>query len=366
MDFERVRARLRELGVHWIRDGACGTCLAHVDHLRALAADGIRSQLILGSPRDGEAWLDTQVRVLRGRLATAAGAVEGPNEYDVAGDPAWVANLRRWQQAIWSRVKGDPVLCRLLVVGPTIVWRANRALAGDLSPWLDAGNMHPYPGGNAPTLAHLFDEVALARTNSAGKPVVASETGYHQALAGPSGDGHPPTSERAAALYFPRLFLAYFQRGVRRTFAYELVDSGADPSRTQRELHFGLLRADFSPKPAFTALRNLLALVRGGAGGGGSLRVRVDGRPDVRHLLLRGVDGAYSLALWRDVTVWDRVARHDVAVAPTPVKVTLGQAMRRAQVFVPSEGVGAVATVNAPREVALRLGAAVTVVRLTP
>jgi hypothetical protein len=82
---------------------------------------------------------------------------------------------------------------------------------------------------------------------------VASETGYHDAVA--SHDGHPPVSEQAGAVYLPRLFLSYFGAGVRRTFAYELLDERVDPARSDLQANFGLLRDDFSRKPSFMALR---------------------------------------------------------------------------------------------------------------
>ena len=367
-DFATIRRRLDELGVRWIRDGSCGTCLAHLDRLNALADDGIRTQLIMGSPRNTTSLLDQQVLAIKQHLLDAVGAVEGANEYDASGDPNWLSGTRTWQQAIWSRMRADPVLASIPVIGPTIVNPGNRTLLGDLSSWQDLGNMHPNPGGNAPTLAHLQLEFALAARNSSTESVVASETGYHDAMQLPWGQDQPPTSDRAAALYLPRLFLLYFQQGVVRTFVYELADIYPDPGGADQERHFGLLRNDLSPKPAFTALRNLDALIASGGAGTatGALRLAVDGGSDVRHLLLRSGDGSYSLAIWRDVPVWDRVVRQDLAVAPADVTVTLGQPMGRAQAFVPSDGTDPLLTVDAPRRLTLPVAGAVVVVRLTP
>ena len=132
--------------------------------------------------------------------------------------------------------------------------------------------------------------------------MVASETGYHDAMQLPWGQDQPPTSDRAAALYLQRLFLLYFQQGVVRTF----VTSSPTSTRTPAAGPGAPLRGsrnDLSPKPAFTALRNLDALIASGGAGTatGALRLAVDGGSDVRHLLLRSGDGSHSLAIWRDV-----------------------------------------------------------------
>ena len=87
--------------------------------------------------------------------------------------------------------------------------------------------------------------------------LVFTETGYHNALHDRA--DQPPASEEAAAVYFPRLLLAAFGLGARRTFIYELLDEKPDPGLADLQQHFGLLRNDFSPKPAFTAIKTLIA-----------------------------------------------------------------------------------------------------------
>ena len=49
----------------------------------------------------------------------------------------------------------------------------------------------------------------------------------------------------------------------------------------------------------------------------GGLRIALEGAgTDVRRLLLRSADGSYALALWRDVSVWDRTAQRDLRPRP--------------------------------------------------
>jgi hypothetical protein len=140
-----------------------------------------------------------------------------------------------------------------------------------------------------------------------------------------------PVSEAAGAVYMLRTFLEHFRDGIPRTYAYELLDEKPDPRGRDSELHFGLLRHNFSRKPAYVALRNMLAVV-GREGGRPSLRpLRIDmARPngDVRRLVLRKADGSYVVALWRLASVWDRDHRHALHVAPRSLALRIPGAWR--------------------------------------
>jgi hypothetical protein len=135
-------------------------------------------------------------------------------------------------------------------------------------------------------------------------------------------------------VYTLRTFLEHFRDGVRRTFTYELIDEKPDPHERDPEQHYGLLRNDFTPKPAFTALKNLLTLV--GRGGDEPrlrpVRIRLAGADEgVRELVLQKADGTYLVALWRDNDVWNIDRRRPIPVAERPVAVTLPGAARVAR-----------------------------------
>ena len=65
--------------------------------------------------------------------------------------------------------------------------------------------------------------------------------------------------EDVAGKYVPRVFLEQWQRGIQRTYLYELID--LPTGHAVGDSMFGLLRSDFSAKPAYTALTNLLHLL---------------------------------------------------------------------------------------------------------
>ena len=231
-------------------------------------------------------------------------AIEGPNEYSTSGDPNWKPNLVAYQQALYAQVKADPELAALPVIGPSIVHNDQAAL-GDISAYLDCGNIHSYPQGNPPDKLGSF--IAKAELNSGAKPIVATETGYHTALNW-SGE-NPPVSEAAMATYMPRLFLEYFRWGIARTFSYELLDEFDDPGWTRQEANFGLLRHDLSPKPAFDALRNTIGSsktpARPSARRPSTTRsakpasLPRPGKRGLHKVLLQKRDGSFYLALWR-------------------------------------------------------------------
>ena len=138
-------------------------------------------------------------------------------------------------------------------------------------------------------------------------------------------------SEQAAAVYLTRTFLQHFQSGVAPHLRVRAArrEAGSRAGATPQQ-HFGLLRHDFSPKPAFRALRNLLGLV--GRTGARShlrpLRLDVHGPSDLHRLVLQKADGTYLVALWRTASVWDRDRGRTLRVAPRAVSVALPGAKR--------------------------------------
>ncbi len=371
--FDAIQARLRELGVRYVRDGLCATCESQVARLQALAAGGIRANLIAGDLKGAGLRMHENLQAIKSRLRDAVISVEAPNEPDVEGGvPDWIGQTRAYQQQLYASVKGDPGLAHLAVIGPAVVHHANRPLLGDLSSFMDRGNMHPYPGGGTP-LHNLEDERFRAAPISAGKQLVATEAGYHSDLGTTS--GHHPTSERAAGVYIPRLALEGFRGGVERTYIYELADVWSESERQARgvsllENSFGLLRADLSPKPAFLGLRNLLRAAGGDSApvpSPGALRYGLDGAPpDLRQLLLRAADGTFALVLWREVSVWDRLARQDLAPAADQLDVVLGEPLSLAQRFDPVESEAERGRWPNPTRIPVELAGAPVVLRLTP
>lgn len=324
-DRRRTKAALRELGVRHIRDGLEPNREDQYRALRDLAADGIRANLILGDPRGrfGTGSLEEQVSTLRSELRDSVASVEGPNEFDATGGD-WLPELRDYQQRLHDRLSADPELRDIPLLAPTFLDPAHFSDLGAISGLVDYGNIHPYPGGEPPE-SNIQEQLQLASQVAGKKPVFATETGYHNAVRARS--GQPAVSEQAAAAYAPRAYLDYYRAGVRRTFWYELFDERAEPARKSAEQHFGLVRHDGRRKPAFRAIRNLIALLMDPGPAFEARGLDYDVTGDVSHLLLQKRDGTWFLALWQTGS-----ADSDAVTAD----VDLREAVDRARLYRPS------------------------------
>src|SRR5438093_10226746 len=119
----------------------------------------------------------------------------------------------------------------------------------------DAAAMHSYPSGRGPTF-NLDTNISRMNTlrGSPQKPLVCTETGYYNQPAADVGS----IPENISAKYIPRAYAEYFNRGIGRTYLYEMADQG--PDLTQREQNFGLVHFDMTEKPGYTALKNTIGL----------------------------------------------------------------------------------------------------------
>jgi hypothetical protein len=331
-DWDRVIAKLQELGVSHIRSGLVVInnegWNSHVyKQLSNAARAGIRFNLVVpfGCAPDGS--MDPCLRALKTRVPLGSvESVEWPNEHDISGDPNWVASLTNWGRQLHAKMKADPALSRIKILGPSLVHPGSRSALGDQSAFIDRGNLHPYTAGSTPNPDHMARERMLASLVSANKPLVATEAGYHTSFAARNG-GHPPANEPTAAIYTVRTVLEHFVSGIERTYIFQLINYRNEP--TDPESNFGLLRYDWSPKPAFTALKNLLTMVgTSGPATVSRLPYTVAGdTSDLRRLVLQKGDGSHLLILWRTVSVYDRDNRRDLVVVPKRYTVTLPSAV---------------------------------------
>jgi hypothetical protein len=252
-------------------------------------------------------------------------AFEGANEWDRRGGSNWAAEVRAHQKNLYTQLKANPKTSKYKVFGPSVGGDDHYDELGNVSSWLDIGNIHTYPGGMPPS-DRLDQRMSLAKVNRQAKPVASTETGYHNAVR--CNCGHRPSSEATAAVYYPRMVLEGMRRGLTHTFGFQLIEAVPDPEKDSYIPNLGLIRYDWSRKPAFYAMRNMLTLMSDPGAGftTGSLAYGVTGGgSDLRQMLFQKRDGTYILFLWRDVSVWNTKTLQPVSVAKSNLRVDLGK-----------------------------------------
>lgn len=339
--FEACAAALDELGVRHLRDDIVltgGEPEGQFARIASLAARGYRFSLVFydgltPGPRVPPERFAEIARWAGGGLVIA----EGGNEPPIAGRRDLPRVSADHQAALFRAAHADRREPAVKVAGPSYI-QANVAAARDLAGMVDLANIHAYPGAEHPETAgggSLLRFVSAARPVFGPAPVIATENGYHTALA--SGGAHLPVSEGMRARYMPRLLVWSYLQGVRRTYLYELVSS-FDHGDGDPESRFGLLTHDGRPTPAFAAVRNLVRLFGGGGPAGipavGDVAaIAVGEAPDLVSAQFRRRDGAALVPIWLGIDGWDRrslAPRPDAP--PRAVEILLPQRPRTVHV----------------------------------
>ena len=359
-----IRPRLQELGIRHIRDGARQDDTATLQKFADLATLGIKSVLVM-DPRD-QATAAAAVDIVK-TIPTAVEAVVGPNEWDVWEDLTYKeqpfpGGVQLFQSELYGAIKNDPATAALPVLSPTVALWHNATQLGAVN--CDYGAMHSYPGGEPPTAGLDWHWIPSTQQICPSQPIIATESGWHNAISDDS--GQPGVSEAAGGKYVPRLWLEYFNRDIRRVYMNELIDKWQS---TKRESNFGLLRQDGSPKPAFTALQNLIALLQDGPGdfAPGSLSYTKTGTTTkVQHTQLQKQDGRFYLILWQEVPSFDLVNQRDIAVPLFFFNEKVSTEIYTARLYQPLQSAAPTAQYNNPRSLVLNVSDAPLVLELAP
>lgn len=338
-NFPLVQRELALLGVKHLRDGIH---LQNQDYNAtlfgrwiALGKTGVRFDAVL-DPRNKLGALNGALLDQVNRLAgNTIDAFEGANEMDVSGEKDWTDVDRDFQKQIFSATRGMTDGNGIRVIGPSLAFASNSSQMGDLTSAMDEGNLHPYPAGKMPS-AIFPEQVNLERTMCGEKPIVFTESGYHNAI----NEQHdqPGVSEAAAAKYIPRLFLENFARGISRTYLYEFMDEAPEATLKDPQMHWGLIRADGSEKPAFVALKNLMDEVKDPQGPGNLQRMgwsMSPARNQIHHVLLEKSTGTYDLVLWQEVPSYDLERHSEISNADASVTLQLDMQARSVVAYEP-------------------------------
>ncbi len=339
-DYERIiKPGLRELGIRHLRDGIV---LGRPDKeamMRELESFGFKFMMI-ADPRAASA---RQALEFVKQFPSII-MVEGPNEPDLNLGPNWAAAARSYQQQLHSEVKNDPATKHLPVLAPSLALDTSFDQVGNIHPWIDYANLHNYYGGRNPGTAGWGDngygsipwQLNQARKIAPESRAISSETGWHNSVNNPG--GHRGTPKTVVGKYLPRLYLEQFNHGFVRSYPYEFIDQHNDPY--DLENNFGMLHSDGSPKPAYTALKNLITLMRddGAAFKTGSLSYSLNGYVDkLHHALFQKRDGTFYLALWVEAYNWEPDAKVEYNPPPQQVVLTVNSPVAAVAYCVPND-----------------------------
>ena len=386
-----ITQELAALGVHHVRDGA-NLSSDGLDPLQAVAWLRLRSQGIrvnaMVDPRYAVKTVTAgSLQALVSAGGGAAESIEGPNELDVSGLADWPAVDRAYQRSLWEARQSLGLSQHdVSLVGPAMAFAADGERLGNISAYADFGNLHPYPGGLPPSAIFprpgtqqdfLSKSLAQASVMYGSLPIYVTESGWHNCF----GDQKeiPATSLEAAARYVPRLFLENFNHGIRRTYLYELMAWRADPAGTNHEYHWGLLEYDGTEKPAFRALKNLIALVSGPevqvkaptqtSAADANFGYQLEASSSlslVHHTALRAADGSLVLLLWQEVSSFSIPEQRNVDVPSRTVRVRLYRAAPWVRLFDVAIGVQPIRQWSAVSTVEIEVPDHVVMVRVSP
>ena len=358
-NYLEVKELLAELGIRYIRD------IPYPEPWRIrkdlyqdlgikMAADIVRTW---GQPLDEEN-IASQLTAIKKWGKMIVGIV-GINEYDNPvfqsceqtrgcdrgwSEEEWPKKYTRFQQKAYQAVKSDRDLQDLPVVLGPMAYLDNIKKIGDVSHSCDKGNDHSYPGawskpsqesgglGNRSASRPIDKVVAIVQQVCPDKKLWITETGYQSGIE--SEPNKYIVSPQAKAKYLPRIYANYFERGIEKTFLFELLEPTGD--RTA----FGIIDVNFEPTPAYYGIKNLISLLGEASwdrkeqiwhyptGETDFLKYTLHGNlQNLKHLLLQKSDKTFYLLIWQEVYAYDNQLYKNITHPDREIKLQLNDAI---------------------------------------
>jgi hypothetical protein len=362
-NFPRVEQALKESGIRHVRDGLIDTTWTpYYERHNQLGKLGIKATFIT-SPGQSEQLLLDYPKKMRDTFE----AYEAPNEYDVSGGANWATTLTTFLSFLYKTVKGNPQTSQFPILGPSLVQPKSFLQLGSRC-FFDYSNLHDYfagrnpgtPGWGANGYGSIGWNLSTVNTVCDGKPVMTTETGYQTNTE--MANGIP---EDVAAKYVARVLLEQWLHGIQRTYLYEFIDlpGGFNPS----DSWFGLLHADYSLKPSYNAVCNLLGLLSdpGPSFIADELDFRLAGDlSNLHHVLFQKRDRAFFLALWIEQPSYDVSSKQATPVAHRQVVLQMNKPAQLLLHWLDSSGNLHTSSAGAATECRFQLGDSVTIVEI--
>lgn len=227
---------------------------------------------------------------------------------------------------------------------------AAQAMGTSVAALADWGNVHFYQHHGAspgnPRLGELRRTIAEETGTTPGKPFAITETGLN--------DFNDPEQQyfgtpEVNARYTLNLMLDAFRAGSVMTILYELFDQGMGYQGDMAyQDHWGLFVPDGTPKPAATAVRNLMSIVGDTAPASRSFKptsigVTVKGLPGGGDsLVLQKADGTTLVVIWSNANLFTN--GRPVTAPESLVTVDFGGRVSQVRLYDPVNGAAPVQT----------------------
>jgi Bacterial Ig-like domain (group 2) len=327
--FPQILQSMVQLGIKHYRDGLNQyVATAQYENAEMLGKAGIKTDWLMD--------FNNTASLINSAYALAPDATEtfeGPNEEDAnVGSP-----LLAFMQLLNNTVRSNPATATMPIIAPSFVQPSSFSTQGNLGPLVNKGNTHDYFGNRNPETApyggpfyncgaygSMQFNICLAQMVAANDSVIATETGYQ------SGQG---LSDAIIGRYEVRTLFESLSLGITKTYLYELIDNS--------NCYWGLLTANFSPKPAYTAIQNVLSLLRDvNFGQPGKLNYTLTGQSqNVDQVLLQKSNGTFYLAIWLGVQGADPDNPSTTYnVAPQSVILTINSPIAATTTYVLDDG----------------------------
>lgn len=260
-------------------------------------------------------------------------AIEAPNECDVAGNCG-----NSVSNSVNNMLSLLPVLdtagnnLGVPVLGPSFTQPATYPTVGNIASEMNYNNLHVYFGGRNPGSAGWGGPDAegndygsfsfwldQGNVDAPSVPTMVTETGY---MSFQNGAIPFTVPNKVEEMYIPRTLLLAYQAGIRRTYMYELLEEVSSPG-------YGILNGDLSPKPAYTAVENLIANLsdKGPSFTPGKLRYSIQGGgSSLQQMLFEKRDGTFWLVLWLEQSSFNPATYTSTPVTPQQVTLNLDPA----------------------------------------
>lgn len=291
-NFPRVSQLLINSGIKHLRDNGPSYDMVYRSKMAMFTAHGIHHSVAFAIGTTA-AQMSADLKALG---PSNVDFVEPQNEYDTYGDPNWAAKVVAQQKLIWRTLRADSAFSNIAILGPALGQQRKYAVIGPLDAYQDAGNLHnatcnfnPATTNRAVSIANM---TAFIRASTVRKPIWTTETGYND---------HSPsaclTPDSVIAKYDPRLLAERWNFGEPRSYIFSFADDLSDRPFG----NMGLIFANATPKPQYTAIQSMLLFLAdpGPRFMPAPVTYALYGQTrNIHHTLLQKRDGTCVLMLW--------------------------------------------------------------------